>query len=438
MIRNYITQALTMMRQHKLFTGIYIGGTAISLALAMTLFMMFHLKLSPAYPEYERNRTLNFGGVDFTDFEPKTHDNLVKFLGTKLSGYFASEKIVEIDGVEMVALTTSCDITCVSTPKEKEAGRAGLLSEPKCVDANYWRMFNFEFIHGAPFTADELCDAKAVVSESFAKELFARNDVAGEKLILDNKEECIIVGVVRDALPCMTNTKYDVYFPLHYSAFKKGQNNLWESIYTSYDAIITYSRGADVKKIKEEIDNRYRRYVWEKVQEDGITSFDYKIHMMENWEYALACPENSTIWDAIKKYFYIVLAFLFIPALNLSGMIASRMNSRLAEIGVRKAYGATNAQILWQVLCENLFLTLIGSVLGLVLSYTITITFFEYIYTIISGYTPDYDIPVEMLFSPRIFVLTLLLCVLLNIASALLPALFALKKNIVQSLYNKR
>jgi hypothetical protein len=86
-----------MMQQHKLFTGIYIGGTAISLALAMTLFMMFHLKLSPAYPEYERNRTLNFSGVDFTDFEPKTHDNIVKFLGTNLSGYFASEKIVEID-----------------------------------------------------------------------------------------------------------------------------------------------------------------------------------------------------------------------------------------------------------------------------------------------------------------------------------------------------
>ena len=259
MIRNYITQALTMMRQHKLFTAIYIGGTAISLALAMSLFMMFHIKLAPAYPEYKRDRTLNFGGVDFFNFEPQTLDNLVKFLGTKLSGYFASEKIVEIDGVEMVALTTSCDITLVSTPKEKEAGRAGLLSEAKCVDANYWRMFNFEFIHGAPLTADELCDAKAIVSESFAKELFARNDVAGEKLILDNKEECTIVGVVKDALPCMTNTKYDVYFPLHYMAFKKGQNNLWESILTSYDAIKTYSRDADVEKIKEEIDNRYRR-----------------------------------------------------------------------------------------------------------------------------------------------------------------------------------
>ena len=60
------------------------------------------------------------------------------------------------------------------------------------------------------------------------------------------------------------------------------------------------------------------------------------------------------------KYIYIILAFLFIPALNLSGMISSRMNSRLAELGVRKAYGATNAQILWQLLWENLFLTFLG------------------------------------------------------------------------------
>ena len=132
------------------------------------------------------------------------------------------------------------------------------------------------------------------------------------------------------------------------------------------------------------------------------------------------------------------MAFLFIPALNLSGMISSRMNSRLAELGVRKAYGATNAQILWQLLWENLFLTFLGSLIGLALSYIITGNLFRFLHTLITGGTVDYDTPMQMLFSPRIFIVTLLVCVLLNIASALLPAMFALKNNIVQSLYNKR
>ena len=157
----------------------------------------------------------------------------------------------------------------------------------------------------------------------------------------------------------------------------------------------------------------------------------------ENWqEVFLGLHEN--IWDCIKKFLYVIMAFLFIPALNLSGMISSRMNSRLAEIGVRKAYGATNAQILWQLLCENLLLTLIGSVVGLVLSYIIVNSLYTSLTSIITRYAAHYDTPMHMLFSTQIFIVTLLLCVLLNIASALLPALFALRKNIVQSLYDKR
>ena len=70
MIRNYFRQAWTLVRQHKLFTGIYVVGTGLSIALVMTLFIIFYVKLvmtlfiifyvkfGPVYPEYNRNRTL--------------------------------------------------------------------------------------------------------------------------------------------------------------------------------------------------------------------------------------------------------------------------------------------------------------------------------------------------------------------------------------------
>ena len=46
--------------------------------------------------------------------------------------------------------------------------------------------------------------------------------------------------------------------------------------------------------------------------------------------------------ELLKGLIYILLALLFIPAMNLSGMISSRMDHRLCELGVRRAYGATN------------------------------------------------------------------------------------------------
>ena len=93
----------------------------------------------------------------------------------------------------------------------------------------------------------------------------------------------------------------------------------------------------------------------------------------------------------------------------------------------------------WVPYIGTIFLSsILGSLIGLALSYIITGNLFRFLHTLITGGTVDYDTPMQMLFSPRIFIVTLLVCVLLNIASALLPAMFALKNNIVQSLYNKR
>ena len=167
-----------------------------------------------------------------------------------------------------------------------------------------------------------------------------------------------------------------------------------------------------------------------------------EVSVWEHWRLGLMYREDGNFFDAISRYLYILLAFLFIPALNLSGAISSRMNSRMTEVGVRKAYGATDKQIIMQVLSENLLLTFIGAIMGLIMSYVVVytcsswiITFFDpYIYTEPTAK----DINTDMLMNPTVLLSTLLLTLVLNVASALIPTVIALKKDIVQSLYHKR
>ena len=59
------------------------------------------------------------------------------------------------------------------------------------------------------------------------------------------------------------------------------------------------------------------------------------------------------------------LLFLLLPALNLININVSRTLERASEIGVRKAFGATAGRLVGQFLVENIFLTLLGGVLGL-------------------------------------------------------------------------
>ena len=51
------------MKQQKLFTSIYIAGTAISIAMAMTIFVVLYIKLGPLYPEENRDSMVIFRGV---------------------------------------------------------------------------------------------------------------------------------------------------------------------------------------------------------------------------------------------------------------------------------------------------------------------------------------------------------------------------------------
>ena len=116
-------------------------------------------------------------------------------------------------------------------------------------------------------------------------------------------------------------------------------------------------------------------------------------------------------------------------------------DERLSELGVRKTYGATNMRLIGQVLWENLLLTCIGGLLGLLISYLIVLTASDWILTLFDSYTDVEKTPFlsfEMLFNPTVFCASFGLCVLLNLISALIPAIWALRRNIIQSLNSKR
>ena len=64
----------------------------------------------------------------------------------------------------------------------------------------------------------------------------------------------------------------------------------------------------------------------------------------------------------------LALLFMTLPALNLVNINLSRILERVSEIGVRRAFGAPRRALVAQFLVENVVLTLIGAVLGLVLA----------------------------------------------------------------------
>ena len=92
---------------------------------------------------------------------------------------------------------------------------------------------------------------------------------------------------------------------------------------------------------------------------------------------------------------------------------------------------------------ENLFLTILGGFVGLVLCWLIIFCFKEVLFsayasegTILKG--EDIRITAEMVLAPAVFLFSFGACVVLNVMSAYIPARRALRFPIVESLNFKK
>ena len=122
-------------------------------------------------------------------------------------------------------------------------------------------------------------------------------------------------------------------------------------------------------------------------------------------------------------------------------MTASRMKKRMEELGIRKAFGAQNKTLLMQILYENLLLTLLGGLIGLLISYGLIFMLKGWLLSKYdwdgSSLTASIDLSPGMLINPAIFGYALIFCLVLNLMSAFVPAWHALKRPIVDALNDK-
>ena len=143
--------------------------------------------------------------------------------------------------------------------------------------------------------------------------------------------------------------------------------------------------------------------------------------------------ETKKPWDVSRVYLsYGVVFFilLLVPALNLSSITFSRMRKRVAELGVRRAFGATKRDIVSQVLFENLALTLAGGLLGLVLSFFSLWLLRDWLLTTSLG---EAGLSAGM-FNGYVFLAAFFFCLVMNLMSAGIPAWRVSRVNITDSI----
>ena len=423
-MKKIIQQAFFQLRNQPLLSVITVLGTALAIALIMVILIVYQAKTADYAPEVNRSRSL-YVKWERTVYDKKDPNSAGH---SRPSLWLVKEIFYPLTTPEAVTATYEGGEVLVGTVGSDEEMNTPLM----LTAAAFWKVYQFRFLAGKPFTEADFQSGmkQAVIAKSVARRLFGGAENAIGKDILVNFAAYTVCGVVDDVNRFCEFTWSEVYAPYTSNAIASEA----EAGQTSGNNVITI-----LARSTDDFD-AIRNEVARGVAQINTTLGDMELQLMGqpdnfrmqlNRKFANQYENlNANFW----KYGIMILIILLVPAINLSGLTNTRMRRRLEELGIRKAFGATRNELVWQVLNENLVLTVMGGLLGLALAYLFLWLMSDWLLQTVWGATATMN---ASMVSPVIFLIAFGFCLILNMFSAYVPAWRVAHTPIVDSLNEK-
>lgn len=350
MLRNYLLTAYKVFMRRTLFTAINLACIVLTLVVLMVISALLDTAFWPTGVEGRSDRLLQVYGM-----RSESPDH--KSLRTGLLGYKTIARyLMPLQSVERVsAITTTSEVSVY------QGDRVSRL-DMRRVDANYWKIMQFKLLAGRlPGDDDDRFGRMvAVVNATTARQLFPGASAVGQRISVDG-QALEIVGVVADVIHI--NAYADIWAPL--ATFPS--SNYRDEYTGNFAALLLARSPADLARIRADVERAATTIQPVGDQIFGKTTFwaDTKLDVV-----ARAMQGRESYADAGGGRLLAMIAggmlvFMLLPALNLVNLNTGRIMERSAEIGVRKAFGATSLQLAGQLVVENVLLCLAGGLLGL-------------------------------------------------------------------------
>ncbi|HEX6862550.1 MAG TPA: ABC transporter permease [Thermoanaerobaculia bacterium] len=413
MIRNYLKVALKVLARRKFFTFISLFGISITMLVLLVAAAVFDHSFAPEAPETRSERML--GIYRLTMRGPENTQSSDAGYGF-LDRY--ARPLARLPGVERVSI--------LSTPQTAASyvGGKKIESQLRRTDGEFWRILDFEFLEGGPFTGEDESGARfvAVINESTRERFFDGQPAMGRTIEIDG-QRFRVVGVVRDVPRLRFSSFSDVWVPIS-TAKSSSYKEQWLGSF--YGLILARDR-ADIPAIKAEFQALLREAerhlpdpkTYKTLTAGADTLFEGVVHMFGPGETAERRPARVK-----AVLFLLMLLFMLLPTLNLVNINLSRILDRASEIGVRKAFGASSRTLVGQFVVENLVLTLLGALAGLLLAIPVLAALNA------SGFLPYARLGLNV----RVFLYGLAMAVFFGIFSGVYPAWRMSKLHPVQAL----
>jgi putative ABC transport system permease protein len=353
MLKNYFKIAIAVLKRRKFFTFISLFGISFTLTVITVAVAFLNKLVNEDYPDYKRERSLYVSTMELRNSKEGWINR------SDVSFYFLNHYVSKLKNIDKMAISSSAKASNAFVNNKK------IIIEYKYTNADYWKVLEYDFLEGKPYDEHDVKNANkvAVISEETRKDYFGNStNVVGKYISADNVNYRVI-GVVKNVSKTLYNFAGDMYIP--YTVSKENWNEV--NLMGSCNAILLAKTPADVPNLKKEFSQMMTKVPLPSKEFDTINSNadDFLASMTRR---VAGSGDNSGVTKVITILVCFLILFLMLPTINLVSINITRIMERSSEIGVRKAFGASSETLVYQFIVENLLLTFIGGILGLLLS----------------------------------------------------------------------
>ncbi|MGD8538556.1 MAG: ABC transporter permease [Candidatus Aminicenantes bacterium] len=341
MLQNYLKITFRNIKRYKGTSFITITGLAIGMACCLLILLWIVDEIS--YDRFHNNAE-NIYRVNSIQHLP---DRVVRHALTPAPLAHALLN-------EHAEILKSVRITSAGTQTVQAGDKSFNENRIAFADTALFEIFSFPFIKGTSKNA--LDDPHTVIiSEDIARKYYGTDDLLGQTITLNNKENMKITGVMKN-MPQNSHFRYDFIFSLKLLAHKKYDLEEWRALW--FNTYVLLQENVSYKGLSQNISRIIQKH---------SPGYNFTIYLQSLRDIRLYGVQGDGTIRYVYIFSAIVVFVLLIGCINFINLTTAQSGNRSQEIGIRRVAGAVKTDLVKQFLGESVFLSLFSFFLAILL-----------------------------------------------------------------------